>query len=76
MKTTYFYSVSMLGFIPVQGIHSATRSHDAEMEAVKHFMAENDIEKGDEKWSELIRFYAPAVSIATVKQKSEFSEKE
>jgi hypothetical protein len=61
----YHYSVEMFGFTSVTGEHRATRSHDAEMEAVKHFMRENDIPKDeDDKWHDLIRFYAPKVEFA------------
>jgi hypothetical protein len=65
MKKLYSYTVSMLGYEDVKGTHEATRSHDAEMAGLKHFMAHNAIEKGeDETWSELIRFYAPEVTVS------------
>lgn len=61
---TYLYKVEMLGFIPVTGECKSSRSHDAEIMAIKHFMEVNDIEKGEgDKWSELIQFYAPYIKV-------------
>lgn len=63
--TTYSYNVSMTGFESVSGIHTSTRSHDAEVAAIKHFLAANNMDDYDGNMSELIRFYAPDVRIAS-----------
>lgn len=71
---TFAYTVSMLGFTTVSGTHAATRTHDAEVAAVKHFLDENEIETNDDpehegfqSMSDLIRFYAPGTTIRIVR---------
>ncbi len=58
----FTYSVSMLGFMFVQGTVEAESKKEAEIAAVNIFSDHNDLKhEDDETMEELINFYGPVV---------------
>jgi hypothetical protein len=58
----FTYSVSMLGFMPVQGKMGAENKKDAEVAAINIFSDHNDLKHEEQETvEELINFYGPVV---------------